>query len=90
MSPERANAIYDILAEYAGAPEHGRVSFVYHAEEGRSPMEHRFCGHLGFGGKFRMNAGRIYVDYDPEDRTAERDAIVKATNEALAALDGDK
>jgi hypothetical protein len=61
-------------------------------------VEFRFCGKLGFGGKFHMHptsfafpnvlAGdyRAYVSCYPEDRTPERDELIEAANERLTKL----
>lgn len=83
MNADTANTVYDILATHAGAPESHRRDFIYYAEEGHSRMEFRFCGALGFGGKVYVQRGRVWVAYYPEDRTFERDEIVKRTNAAL-------
>jgi hypothetical protein len=48
--------------------------------------EWRVGGKLGFGGKFWRYDGKVFVTCYPEDRTPERDAIIKQTNEELARI----
>ena len=51
--------------------------------------EYRFCGALGFGGKFRNNGNRNntpHVDCYPEHETPERLAMIEAANRRLATL----
>jgi hypothetical protein len=74
--------IYQILVEEAGASPESFPEFhavVLTRESG----EFRFGGKLGFGGKYRWNDSRHYVDYYPEDKTQERDEIVAVTNKRL-------
>ncbi len=47
--------------------------------------EYRFCGKLGFGGKFRCRR-EFYVDYYQENKTKERDEMVAKANARLALL----
>lgn len=61
-------------------------------------VEFRFCGKLGFGGKFHMHPTsfampnartgdyRAYVSCYPEDRTPECEALIEAANERLTKL----
>ena len=52
-------------------------------------FEWRFCGALGFGGKFRQNCNREgtpYVDCYPEHETPGRRRMMNEANERLAAL----
>jgi hypothetical protein len=85
MTPEFANAIYDILVKTCGAREADRAEFVLAQTDG-VVTEWRFCGHLGFGGKFWRNGGRIYVSCYPEDMSPKRKEILSAANIALATL----
>lgn len=85
LTKDRANAVYDVLVEHAGAAEEGREGFVYLQTNGHLP-EYRFLGSLGFGGKFWHDGGRWYVSAYREDMTPERQAAIDATNAALAAL----
>jgi hypothetical protein len=86
---DTAEAIYDVLMEHAGAPENWRSMFINH-QSNRHESEWRFQGDLGFGGKFKRawhpGGERWFVDYYSEDRTPERDEIMRVTNEALAEL----
>jgi hypothetical protein len=53
--------------------------------------EWRFCGALGFGGKFRNNGNRNntpHVDCYPEDETPTRSKMIEAANARLAELFG--
>lgn len=93
ITPEQADAVYSILMEHAGERDNStgdsRRIFVHHVTHATYPAdEYRFCGSLGFGGKFRNNGNRDtpYVDYYGEDRNPERDAMVERTNAALAEL----
>ena len=92
LTVAEAEAIWDILTTEGGATsDHG---FVHH-QSTNFETEWRFMGHFGMGGKFRRNTGHRpdgtwgeiwYVDYYPEDRTAERDAIAKRINDLLRGL----
>lgn len=87
LTPNQANAVYDILVKDAGASEDGREDFVY-LQTHDHLREYRFIGGLGFGGKFRRNGweDRWYVDCYTEDLTPERQAMIEAANAALAEL----
>ncbi len=84
MKPDY-NKIYDILVASAGAREDDRISFVsLHESDTQKDTEYRFCGHLGFGGKFRQRwKDAPYVSCYPEDMTAERKVIIEKTNQLL-------
>ena len=88
----KANQAYDILVQHAGAQndEMERRSFVQHVASAENPCrEYRFCGHLGWGGKFRNNGNRDnipYVDCYQEHLTGERGRIIGETNAALRDL----
>lgn len=87
LTQEQANAVYTILEKTCGAFPQDRFSFVYEftQESEYSPTsEWRFCGDLGFGGKFRFP--RITVDCYREDETEERLAQIKKANEELSAI----
>lgn len=93
ITPEQADAVYDILIRHAGARDNGdaRHNFVFAVTSSQPTDEYRFMGHLGSGGKFRNNGNNNdvpYVDYYPEERTKSRDAVVLATNAFLAELFG--
>ena len=85
-------ALWNILVNVCGAPEHLRGDFLYrlkeHAERGtvgsaaNGPLEFRFCGRLGFGGKVYISGESVYVGTYPEELNDERrDVIVKANQE---------
>lgn len=84
MTEDKAQAIYDILVDIAGANAEDKESFVSHFCAESTTNEWRFQGHLGFGGKFRYP--RISVDCYPEDGTKARLVIIDKTNTALAKL----
>lgn len=80
---EYFNKIYDILVNLGGAPENERIPFVYeHLREDYPCNEWRFCGKLGFGGKYRSM--RNSVDCYQEDETNERVELIKQMNIELA------
>lgn len=94
MSRETAEEVWSILVRAAGASPDGRDDFVFHQTRGFVD-EYRFCGALGFGGKFwrstrRTDEGtlaeRWYVNGYPEDQTPQTTAAIERTNEALAAV----
>ena len=86
-----AERIADVLTEYAGAnlgPDR-RLDRIYSfgAYLGEcNRAEYRFCGSLGFGGKFRNQGNGWRIDCYYEDSTLEREGTVFATNWALACL----
>ncbi len=85
MSPQVFTRVYDILVEHAGAPECDRERFIAaHVDARDAIREWRFCGSLGFGGKYRVQHN-IVTCYS-EDETPERLAAIERTNTALAAL----
>ena len=88
-SPQLYHKVWDILVEYAGAREDDRPRFVQACLEKDKfgcLREWRFCGLLGFGGKFWRNDGNIYISCYPEDRTRTRDKIVAEVNGLLAEI----
>lgn len=85
MTTEQANAVYDILVREAKAPDGSwRDSFVLEFTGERPTNQWRFCGALGFGGKFRFP--RLSVDCYREDETPERLRMIQWTNAALGLL----
>ena len=92
MKYTTANAVYDLLELYGADPTQ-RNSFVYY-HINLSPGEHsewRFCGVLGFGGKFRIRKGLFtndcpdkifFVSCYYEDETPERIKAMADMNEA--------
>lgn len=86
FSLRQAAEIFDELAELCGASASVRDSFMHTLVSGmvEPPVEFRFQGDLGFGGKFRVTRDRVYVDCYPEDRNDERDRAIRAMNAWLA------
>lgn len=83
MTEEKANKVYDILISLGNAREDDRDSFVYnHITSGCS--EWRFCGNLGFGGKYRASLNT--VDCYPEDLTKERIIIIDKIDTELSKI----
>lgn len=80
-----ADDIFDVLVSGADASESDRLAFVrwFYGADG---SEYRFCGCLGFGGKFWRNAGRWYVNTYPELMNDERASAIDDVNERLAIL----
>jgi hypothetical protein len=87
---------YTIAVEECGAPDGDweRPAFLAHtsAQVGVAgnppPIEYRFCGALGFGGKLRYDpfSQRLYVTCYREDETPARLAMIERANERLDAL----
>lgn len=87
LTQDRAMAIYDVLVRKCGAEESGRGSFVYFQTKGTYiPNEWRFCGILGFGGKFWNTTLQWYVSAYEENLDAETRLIVAETNEILQKM----
>lgn len=88
MTEDQAKAVYDVLVKEAGAPESMRRDFVraMGPENGAHDYcnEYRFCGELGFGGKYWQ--GRNEVSCYREDETTKRTKIIDKTNAALKEL----
>jgi hypothetical protein len=76
------DAAYDVLVQTCGASEAGREMFL----AAQPTTEYRFIGLLGFGGKFWLNDGRVYVTCYPEDETDERRGRIAVANHLLAEL----
>lgn len=86
MTPEQANAVYEVLVRHAGAREDGRDEFVFHLARGCE--EFRFMGSLGFGGKLYVEPRRWRVGAYPEDiaRWPAMAETIRVTNVALDGL----
>lgn len=86
LTKEQAVRVYEVLFEHCGArpAEDDVASFVHEFTRENPTSEYRFCGALGFGGKFRFP--RFSVDCYPEDSNPIRDKMVSDGNAALAAL----
>jgi hypothetical protein len=87
--------IYDVLVKNAGARTHfvkkfgmefcwEKTDFV-HSHLEQNATEYRFCGYLGFGGKYRVNTNTVTCY--PEDMTPEREAFIRITNDELKKLE---
>lgn len=87
MTEQAANDVYDVLVEECGATdtELTRRYFVL-TQTGEFCTEFRFCGTLGFGGKFWRNARRWYVNCYSEDMTSERQKTIDAANMRLSEV----
>ena len=85
MSEEKANKIYDLLVSIGGASETMRNAFIYHHSKDKDICEEwRFCGKLGFGGKYRSRYNA--VDCYSEDETKERLKIITKLNLELSKI----
>lgn len=85
MTTELAEKVYDILVDVCGADKRDREVFV--AQQSTDIIgEWRFCGCLGFGGKFRRDDEEMYVNCYPEDLTPERKGFIDEANRRLAKL----
>lgn len=79
------DSVYSILVNIGGASESMRGSFVQNHTDTEYPCtEWRFCGHLGYGGKYRRKTNK--VDCYSEDETPKRIALIRELNDALAKL----
>lgn len=89
ITEPQARAVLKILVEECGHriidPRDGD-SFVRSIVGGCT--EFRFCGALGFGGKFKAWNDQPYVDCYPEHETPARLAMIEAANRRLAELFG--
>jgi len=87
LTLETALAVYDVLIEECGASDKGRDrdAFIYTQTKKPICVEWRFCGKLGFGGKF-WNNSKFYISCYSENETAERLAMINAANARLTEL----
>lgn len=92
LGRDDAEQIYTILIDTCAAPVSLRADFLAHHTDPQppaGPSEFRFCGALGFGGKFRVDPHHPagwYVDQYPEDVTGRTLAMVDSANRQLAEL----
>jgi len=85
MPMERANLIYNLLADIGKAPENERYSFIHaHCVDRDGCKEWRFQGQLGFGGKYWSDTNE--VTYYPEDETANIKLTTYLLNQALSQI----
>ena len=68
ITKRTANKIYDILVPVCKAMESERSGFVCEVTSDNHGCEWRFCGNLGFGGKFYWDC-EWRVSCYPEDET---------------------
>lgn len=87
LTEEEARKIWKILVGEAGADKRTREedSFVYHATREHN-LEWRFCGVLGFGGKFKNNTWGWYIDCYVEDNRDDRIEIIEKVNKILREM----
>jgi hypothetical protein len=85
LSPEMAEKVYDILVDVCGASETMRNSFVTQ-QTTELVSEWRFCGTLGFGGKFWNCNDKLYVNCYREDETPKIRETIEQANEQLSKL----
>ena len=89
MNRETAIKIYDEVlipvCEASDCPA-DRDHFIIIQTDERECPEFRFCGSLGFGGKFWVNDGRFYVNCYREDETPKRRKVIEKANEKLALI----
>jgi len=85
LTEEQARGVWQVLQEECGAGFllDSQLEFVHHATR-RSPLEFRFQGALGFGGKVYLPDYR--VSCYREDETAARRARIDRANARLAQL----
>ena len=80
------SAVYDILVTDGGADEDMRAGFLRYLCDGAGWHEWRFCGSLGFGGKFYSDGARQRVSCYPEDETPKRKAAIAIMQRKIDAL----
>lgn len=96
ITEDQARAVRAILHDECGCRVDGRETEVFvraimtEASDRESVChEYRFCGALGFGGKFRNNGNNEnvpYVDCYREDQTPARMKMIAKANSRLAEL----
>jgi hypothetical protein len=96
IDKDQAAAVLKILQEECGFPRNDlndrcfiRTIQAPHPTEEHICHEYRFCGALGFGGKFRNNGNNNnipHVDCYREDQTPKRQAMIAAANKRLREL----
>ena len=84
MDLEKASQVYDILVTHAGASENLRTEFIHYMmtnRDGLYPLEFRFGGLFGLGGKFWYP--HYKVTCYPEDTTVGRKVLLDEVNRIL-------
>jgi hypothetical protein len=91
LTTSQALQVYKVLVEECGAPDSVDSVNLFVQVSGRqenSPLEYRFQGALGFGGK--LYTPEMRVSCYREDETPERLAMIDRANARLAALPKDR
>ena len=78
--------VYEILIKDCGANQEQRLNFLAYMTNSDLPLEWRFIGKLGFGGKLYKQGKKMYVSCYPEDLNPERQEIINSVNEKLKAI----
>lgn len=79
--------VWTVLVEECGASEGGREAWLFSVAHHGWPIEYRFIGSLGFGGKVRYGRdANHYVSCYPEDKTPERTDAIDRANLRLTHL----
>ncbi len=90
INPSAAQAvgIWNVLVAECGNrnDEPERRMFLHYITEETEPLEFRFIGSLGFGGKFYVNYNGWYVSCYPEDMTPEREEAILRANQQIRAI----
>jgi hypothetical protein len=91
VSEQLYRQCWAILVQHAGARAEDIDQFLQACEQiqDRSSgdcLEYRFCGVLGFGGKFWRYQNRLYITCYPEDETEKRRGVIQKVNQLLEAI----
>lgn len=79
--PSNRDFLDEVISEWYKC---GKNHFVDALVNGAT--EYRFCGELGFGGKFYLDSDRWFVSSYSEDMTPKRKDIITLTNALLKEL----
>lgn len=87
MTLLQAEAVWAVLIAVCDAnqSDEARDDFLFHAQERGHPLEYRFQGSLGFGGKIYLENPPCVSCYS-EDETSEGNRKIKNANAVLAAI----
>lgn len=83
ITKEKAEKVYDILVELGSADKNDKDNFIYNHTK-YACNEWRFCGKLGFGGKYRSEYNKVTCY--PEDETSQRKELINKINERLSQI----
>lgn len=81
--------VYDVLVRTCDAPDDEVTRLQWDAFWMGDGDEFRFCGALGFGGKFRRTRTGWSVSYYPEDETPDRRNRAVRAYAALGILENE-